>query len=449
MSKRSQASDRSSAVSSVEDYAPYAAEDGRLPTGVPAALVLLDLPGEDGESRLTELKALCSSAGYPVVAELRQHREHPHPKTYVGTGKLDEVGAALGSHGAALVVTDRELSPTQLKELEETLEVPVADRTRLILELFAQRAHSREGKLQVRLAGLKYALSHLVGLGPEMSRLGGGVGTRGPGEPKLRAERSRLRRQIHLLEERMRRLADRRSLARSRRKEAEVPTVGIIGYTNGGKSTLLNALAGAAVAVDDRLFATLDPTSRLVFLPSGRHMILTDTVGFIRDLPKDLFAAFRATIEEATEADLLLHLVDASDSECLRHIEAVERTLKVLSCERKTRIMVLNKIDRATRLPAIDQVRPEGGEPPLFVSALTGQGLPELLLALDEALAPPLYRQRLWVTYEQLGKVKALLGKEGLLSETDEDSGAWLEVEATPKVLSQVVRLAQRASKPA
>jgi GTPase len=339
------------------------------------------------EDDLDELAALADSAGAEPVARLVQNRAEPDPATYVGKGKLNELHRVVHGNGAAAVILDRELSPGQLRSLEERVGVKVVDRTALILDIFALHARSREGKAQVELAQLNYLLPRLRGWGEAMSRLGGGIGTRGPGETKMEVDRQHIRRRISKLRRDIKDLARTRDVKRGRRQRSNVPQVAIAGYTNAGKSTLMNRLTGADVVVADQLFATLDPTTRKLSLPGGRKAVLSDTVGFVSKLPHDLVEAFRSTLEEVAKADLILHVADASSSDLEAQIDAVRRVLGEIGAGDIPEVLALNKIDRVTgSARARLAVRRRGAVP---VSALTGEGAEGVLEAVATTLPNP------------------------------------------------------------
>jgi GTP-binding protein HflX len=344
---------------------------------------------DDAQTRLHELKELCRTAGVRVLDVVTQRRPQPDPKTLVGKGKLEDIVLRALQADATLLIIDHDLTPAQARTIGDLTELKVLDRTMLILDIFAQHAHSRDGKLQVELAQLKYTLPRLHEKNTMMSRLTGGIGGRGPGETKLEINRRRAKEKLHLLEQQIKELAKRRGERRSRRTKSELPIVAIVGYTNAGKSTLLNTLTQGEVLAEDKLFATLDPTSRRLRFPSEREIILTDTVGFIRDLPKDLVAAFRATLEELDEADLLLHVVDASDPAHTQHIAAVDKILGELALADKQRLLVFNKIDRMTP-EAVSSVmleaRLDARREPLAICAQEARTLGPLFLAMERAL---------------------------------------------------------------
>ncbi len=302
--------------------------------------------GETVQQSLAELAELARSAGVALVETVIQRRPEPDPRFVVGKGKLQELTLAALQHDADLVIFDQDLTPSQARAIAETIDNKVIDRTQLILDIFAQRARSLDGKLQVELAQLKYTLPRLTGRNPSMSRLMGGIGGRGPGETKLEIDRRRAKDRIAFLQRRIDELGRQRHQRRARRVQGRVPVAAIVGYTNAGKSTLMNALTGSQVLAEDKLFATLDPTSRRLRFPNEVEFVLTDTVGFIRDLPEDLVAAFRATLEEVVEADVLLHVVDVSQPGWERRIDAVQRILKELELPEIPTIVVMNKIDR-------------------------------------------------------------------------------------------------------
>ncbi|HTZ54569.1 MAG TPA: GTPase HflX [Candidatus Acidoferrum sp.] len=326
------------------------------------------------EPELVELEALAQAAGAQIVAQVVQKRDHLDPATLVGSGKAREIAELVKEHDAALVIVLNDLRPRQRKNLEKLIPVPIVDRTMLILDVFAQHARSREGKLQVELAQLRYRQSNLIGVGADLSRLGGGIGTRGPGETKLEVDRRRIQSRISVLR---RQLEDVRRQRETRRNAPRrEPLVALVGYTNAGKSSLLNALARSDVFVADQPFATLDPTIRRVYLQPGAYARVADTVGFITDLPKDLVNAFRATLEELREADLLVHVLDASNPDWPRQQAAVEAQLHDLGLDEKSIIRVFNKIDNAIVIPSVAQ-RSRGSDE-IDVSARTGFGLESL-----------------------------------------------------------------------
>jgi GTP-binding protein HflX len=319
-----------------------------------------------------------------VVDALLQVRGAPDPKYLLGRGKLEDINLRAMQKGASMLIVDRDLSPSQARHIGEAASLKVLDRTQLILDIFAQRARSGDGKLQVELAQLQYLLPRLVRADPSLSRLAGGIGGRGPGETKLEMDRRRVRARIAFLARRIDELSHGRRTRRRRRERRGLPIVSIVGYTNAGKSSLLNALTGASVPVEDKLFATLDPTSRRLRFPEEREVIVTDTVGFIRDLPPDLAQAFRATLEELGDASVLLHVADAADPDRLARLEAVEDILASLGLGDVPRLMVWNKVDLLSPLERAVLLR---ARPGVAVSALTGTGLPGLLSAARAKLA--------------------------------------------------------------
>jgi GTP-binding protein HflX len=321
------------------------------------------------------------SAGAVVVERQIQSRAKIDSATLVGSGKVEELKAQILFHEATTVLFDRELSPTQQRNLEKELDVKVLDRTQLILDIFARRARTREGKLQVELAQLNYLLPRLTGHGAAMSRLGGGIGTRGPGETKLETDRRRIHQRIAAINRSLERVRSGRTTQRQQRQAVPLATIALVGYTNAGKSTLFNRMTGAGVVADSKMFATLDPTVRHFTLPSHRKALMSDTVGFIRNLPTTLVKAFRATLEEVVEAELLLHVVDASSPEAEQQTAHVIATLNEIGAASKPQILVLNKIDRVEGTPRIPT------ESTIAISARTGQGLDALLQKIDETLA--------------------------------------------------------------
>ena len=368
---------------------------------------MLAVPPKGADDELAELRELARTAGVEPVADLVQHRDRPDPRTYVGKGKLQELKEAFKTSGAESLIVDDELSPVQQKALEDALQARVVDRTQLILDIFAQHAVSAEGKLQVELAQLEYNLPRMRGLWQHLERLGGGVGTRGPGETQLETDRRLARRRVTILRERLRRLARQRSTRRKARRRSEVPTIALAGYTNVGKSTLLNALTDAGVSVDDRLFETLDPTTR-GFEVDGRRYLVTDTVGFIRRLPHQLVEGFAATLEETLVADLVLHVADASvsDDALDAMLDAVDSVLDEIGAGELPVELVLNKVD------AIDPLRrrrlanrfPDA----LLVSARTGEGLDELRARIAERFAERFEPVRLLIPYDEGAKLAEL-----------------------------------------
>jgi GTPase len=347
----------------------------------------------DPEHSLDELAGLADTAGAVVVLRVLQERAKPDPATFLGSGKVASLAAACAAAGVDVVIFDNELSPAQLRNLEEALGVKVLDRTQLILDIFAKRASTREGKLQVELAQLKYLMPRLVGHGVALSRLGGGIGTRGPGETKLETDRRRVRHRISILGDEIEHVRQRRSQLRERRHKAAVPTVALVGYTNAGKTTLFNRLTGAEAVASNALFVTLDPLVRKVKLPDRRELLVSDTVGFIDRLPHSLVAAFRATLEEVAEADLLLHVIDASSPDRDRHIDAVRRVLAEVGAGTVPTAEIFNKCDRLTtdERSRIAALHPGA----LCVSALTGDGREELIAAVEGRLALDTTRVRL------------------------------------------------------
>ena len=347
---------------------------------------------ERAEISMAELKELARTASVEVVDVVLQGRPAIDPRTLIGEGKLQDVLVRSMAMGADLLVFDHNLSPSQSRHISEKTSLKILDRTQLILDIFARRAQSADGKLQVELAQLKYMLPRLVGKDDSLSRLAGGIGGRGPGETKLEVDRRRARDRISHLEGRIDRLSSDRATRRRQRRKQGVPVISIVGYTNAGKSTLLNKLTDSSVLAENKLFATLDPTSRRLRFPRDRNsdgkeggleVVITDTVGFIRDLPKDLINAFRATLEELEEADLLLHVVDASDPQHDDQARSVERVLSTLDVKETPRLLVFNKADRAPEMAETLAIGSEGG---VAVSALTGAGFPRLLQRCEEIL---------------------------------------------------------------
>ena len=399
-----------------------------------AVLVGVDRFGD--EASLDELDALAATAGAEAVGRVVQARETPDPATFIGKGKLQQLHDAVHGSDAGLVAFDDELSPGQLRNLEERLGVKVIDRTALILDIFALHARSREGKAQVELAQLDYLLPRLRGWGEAMSRLGGGIGTRGPGETKLEVDRQHIKRRMVKLRRDLTRLARTRRLKRSGRERTGIPQVAIAGYTNAGKSTLMNALSDADVLVVDQLFATLDPTVRRLRLPGGRWVTISDTVGFVRKLPHELVEAFRSTLEEVTVAALVLHVADASARDVEEQIGAVRDVLAEIGAGEIPELLALNKIDRLSEVERarIARMFPDG----VFVSALEGDALDRLTERLEKALPAPPIEVELMIPYERQDIVAKLYEEADVRSAEPGDSGTLLKVRVDERQLAGV-----------
>ncbi len=384
--------------------------------------------GHGQEPRADELRELAIAAGAIVVGSVNQSRNRPDPALFIGKGKAEQLARLARTLQASLIIFDVELSPIQLTNLMEVLETKVVDRTQLILDIFAQRARSREGKVQVELAQLTYLLPRLRGRGTEFSRLGGGIGTRGPGETKLEIDRRRIRKRIRDLKLELEEIRQRRSEQRRTRRRAHYPTVALCGYTNAGKTSLLNSLTGCDALAEDMPFATLDPVTRKASTPTGFELLLTDTVGFIRNLPHDLVAAFRATLEEATEADLLLHVVDVTSPDTEEQIEVSRKVLWDLGVSDGRIVTVFNKID-ALRVPGKLSRLLRLYEPSVAVSAVTGAGLPKLLEVIEARLRGCVRRELYHLPYHHLHLLPLLHAHGRVLKEEYLEQGLLVEAE--------------------
>lgn len=379
---------------------------------------------DDTEQSLDELGDLVKTAGALAVGKVIQNREAMHPGTYVGKGKIDEIKELLWEMDATGIVCDDELSPAQMNNLTEMLETKVMDRTLVILDIFAGRASTSEGKIQVELAQLRYRQSQLTGAGKALSRLGGGIGTRGPGEKKLEIDRRLIKDRIAQLNRELKDVKRHRELTREQRKRNHVPVVAIVGYTNAGKSTLLNTLTDAGILEEDQLFATLDPTTRNLKLPSGQEILLTDTVGFIRKLPHHLIEAFRSTLEEAKYADIILHVVDASNPQMDEQMFVVYETLQRLEVMNKPVITAFNKMDRVGEAITVRDFR---ADKIVQISAKSGENLGQLFDAIEEILREEKIHIERVFPYSESGKVQLIRKYGELLKEEFEEDGVHVE----------------------
>lgn len=390
---------------------------------------------ENVEVSLDELEELASTAGAVTVGKVIQNREAVHPGTYIGKGKIEEVRALVYALNATGVICDDELSPAQLNNLERELDCKVMDRTLLILDIFAARAVTSEGKIQVELAQLRYRAARLVGLRESLSRLGGGIGTRGPGEKKLETDRRLIRTRISALKQELAQVEKHRELIRSGRARGNMKTAAIVGYTNAGKSTLLNKLTGSEVLSEDKLFATLDPTTRLLNLQDGQQILLTDTVGFIHKLPHHLIEAFKSTLEEAKYADYIIHVVDSSNPQAEMQMHVVYETLRELGVMGKKIITLFNKQD----VPGACVLRDFKSDYSLKISARTGQGLEELGELLARLLAEDqIYVERIF-PYQEAGKIQLIREYGQLLSEEYTETGILVKARVPREIYGKVV----------
>ena len=399
------------------------------------------IPEFDADESLAELRTLAGSAGANVVGEILQRRDRPDPATLIGAGKLEEIAGAAASVNADLLLFDHDLTASQQRNIERIVKRRVIDRTQLILDIFARHARTREGQLQVELAQLQYMLPRLAGRGIEMSQLGGGIGTRGPGETQLETDRRKIYRRIRHVEQQLENVRRIRAQQRQRRESAPVATVALVGYTNAGKSTLFNALTRAAVLASPRMFATLDPTIRAVVLPSKRKVLLSDTVGFIRSLPHTLVSAFRATLEEVQRASLIVHVSDASSRLSAEQDAQVEIVLKELEAEKKPRLRVMNKVDlldvEVAENLMNDALRDDAKT--VYVSAAEGRGLDRLLTRIDEMIDEDrVSRVHLRVPQKEGKNLAMLEAKARIYSRAYKDGAVELEVEAPESVLRRV-----------
>jgi len=412
----------------------------RPQSGERAILVHAGPDGAPDDSERSEFAELARSAGAIIVDEIVSARKRPEPRYFIGKGKVEELRASVEANGAELVIFGAPLSPSQERNLERQLKCRVLDRAGLILDIFAQRARSFEGKLQVELAQLRHLSTRLIRGWTHLERQKGGIGLRGPGETQLETDRRLLGRRIRQLNTRLEQVDARRTMNRRNRVRAEVPTVALVGYTNAGKSTLFNALTNAGVYVQDQLFATLDPTVRRLELPDGTDIVLADTVGFVRDLPHELIAAFRSTLQEAREADLILHLIDASDPNRWQRVRQVNSVLKQLDADRVPQIRVYNKIDLLGRSPRLTSNR-EGEGRAVWLSAATGDGIPLLLEAISDRLRRKTLHRLIHLQPSQ-GRLRSRLFELGaVLNEQIEEDGGWtLELEMPEQDLKRFVK---------
>ena len=396
-----------------------------------AILIGADTGEYDAESSMDELSELAKTAGAEELARVLQKREAYEPATVIGEGKLAEVKELCGSLGAELLIFDCELTASQIRNVEDETDVRVIDRTMLILDIFAGRAVSREGKLQVELAQLKYRLTRLMGIGASLSRLGGGIGTRGPGETQLETDRRHIRRRIDKLSAELKELEERRSYARDRRKKDSVQVGAIVGYTNAGKSTLLNLLTGADVLAEDKLFATLDPTSRAIELPDGRSLLLVDTVGLIRRLPHHLVEAFKSTLEEAACADIIIHVCDVSDPEAAEKADVTLKTLADLGAAEIPVVTVLNKCDLLTEnIPEDDST--------VKISAKKAQGIDRLLKVVAANLPETAKRMKLLLPYDKAGFTAKLRENGKVFTEEYTETGVLVDALVDQMLIKQM-----------
>lgn len=403
--------------------------------------------GDDAEASLKELAELVKTAGAVTVDRMIQNREQVHPGTYLGKGKIDEVKERIWELDATGIVCDDELSPAQLKNLEAALDTKVMDRTMVILDIFASRAHTREGKIQVELAQLKYRAARLVGMRASLSRLGGGIGTRGPGEKKLEVDRRLIHERIGQLKAELEDVKRHREVTRQQRERNFAMTAAIVGYTNAGKSTLLNRLTDADILAEDKLFATLDPTTRSFVLPNGQQVLLTDTVGFIRKLPHHLIEAFKSTLEEAKYSDIILHVVDCSNPQMDMQMHVVRETLRELEIVDKTVVTVFNKIDRLRELEAAGEAGPLAQIPRDFsadyqvrISAKAGEGLDDLSQILEEIIrSRRVYLEKVY-PYAQAGKIQTIRKYGQLLKEEYREDGIAVEAYVPAEMFGNLVR---------
>ena len=387
--------------------------------------------GDDAEDSVAELAELVKTAGATVVGTMIQKRELIHPGTYIGSGKVAELKLLVEELGATGIVCDDELSPAQLRNLEDMLDTKVMDRTLIILDIFAARATTSEGKIQVELAQLKYRLSRLTGLGRSMSRLGGGIGTRGPGEKKLEIDRRLIKDRIAQLNRELKEVRQHRDITRAQREKNQMPVAAIVGYTNAGKSTLINTLTNAGVLEEDKLFATLDPTTRVLELSGRQQILVTDTVGFIRKLPHHLIEAFKSTLEEAKYADYILHVVDASNPQWDAQMHVVYMTLQDLGVVDKKILTVFNKCDRITGEEILQDFR---ADKTLRISAKTGMGLDTLKEVFEDMLRDGKVLLKHTFPYEKAGEIQKIRKYGELLKEEYTPEGIYVEAYVPPEL---------------
>jgi len=403
-----------------------------------AVLVVIDPPDAAiAEWNTEELKELLSSAGAELAEEMHLRRPHPDPAYYIGQGNSFQLYEVVQDVGASVVVVGEDLNPTQLRNLEDAVNVRVIDRTQLILDIFAQRAHTKEGKLQVELAQLKYLLPRLTGRGTAMSRLGGGIGTRGPGETKLESDRKRIREHISDVTQELEEVRQHRSVQKAARRRLPFPSAALVGYTSAGKSTLLNTLSGSDVYVDPKLFATLDPTTRRVVLPDGWSVLMSDTVGFLRNLPHHLVAAFRATLEEVIESDFLIHVVDASHPHAREQQEAVMQVLQELDVVDKPMLTVFNKSDLVTDQYKLRRAVVETPNS-VYISAKKREGLPNLMAHISKTIQSLLTRVRLAIPYNRSDLVALCYERGRVLSADYQDDKIVVEAEITSDLVGKM-----------
>lgn len=390
------------------------------------------------EESLDELEELANTAGAITLEKVIQNRESVHPGTYLGKGKIAEIKELIYELDATGIICDDELSPAQLKNLEDVLECKIMDRTMLILDIFAKRTHTREGIIQVELAQLQYRLSRLAGIGTSLSRLGGGIGTRGPGEKKLETDRRHIRNRISQLKKDLLDVKNHRDLIRERRKKQGKVKIAIVGYTNAGKSTLLNKLTDAEVLEEDKLFATLDPTTRQLILPNGTEVLLTDTVGFIRKLPHHLIKAFHSTLEEAVVADILIHVVDSANEQANSHIRVVYETLEELGATGKTVITVFNKIDKEGSNKHLEDYN---AYKTLMVSVKEGTGLEELLDIIEKKIQQDKILIKEVISYDNGNLLNQIRINGQIIKEEYRNEGTYIEAYVDDKTYGELNKI--------